>query len=282
MLKITNLNKTYPSFKLKDVSFEIPVGYITGFLGMNGAGKTTTIKSILNITHPDSGKVEFDGLDMEHNELEIKQNIGFMLGAFDYFPKNVISDITKIYSSFYPNWNQGEYDKLIKKFKIDEKKKIHELSAGMKVKYGLALALSHHAKILLLDEPTSGLDPIARDELLDIFREIIQNGETGILFSTHITSDLDKCADYVLMLKNGEVIANATKDELIDNHALISGKMEDLTPDLENRAINIKKNRFGFTGLIDREKLSPSDRVEIEKPNLEDIMVYYNLEAEND
>ena len=282
MLKITNLNKTYPSFKLKDVSFEIPVGYITGFLGMNGAGKTTTIKSILNITHPDSGKVEFDGLDMEHNELEIKQNIGFMLGAFDYFPKNVISDITKIYSSFYPNWNQGEYDKLIKKFKIDEKKKIHELSAGMKVKYGLALALSHHAKILLLDEPTSGLDPIARDELLDIFREIIQNGETGILFSTHITSDLDKCADYVLMLKNGEVIANATKDELIDNHALISGKMEDLTPDLEKRAINIKKNRFGFTGLIDREKLSPSDRVEIEKPNLEDIMVYYNLEAEND
>ncbi len=282
MLKVTNLNKTYPSFKLKDVSFEIPVGYITGFLGMNGAGKTTTIKSILNIIHPDSGKVEFDGLDMEHNELEIKQNIGFMLGAFDYFPKNVISDITKIYSSFYPNWNQGEYDKLIKKFKIDEKKKINELSAGMKVKYGLALALSHHAKILLLDEPTSGLDPIARDELLDIFREIIQDGETGILFSTHITSDLDKCADYVLMLKNGEVIANATKDELIDNHALISGKMEDLTPDLENRAINIKKNRFGFTGLINREKLSPSDRVEIEKPNLEDIMVYYNLEAEND
>lgn len=282
MLKVTNLNKTYPSFKLKDVSFEIPVGYITGFLGMNGAGKTTTIKSILNIIHPDSGKVEFDGLDMEHNELEIKQNIGFMLGAFDYFPKNVISDITKIYSSFYPNWNQGEYDKLIKKFKIDEKKKINELSAGMKVKYGLALALSHHAKILLLDEPTSGLDPIARDELLDIFREIIQDGETGILFSTHITSDLDKCADYVLMLKNGEVIANATKDELIDNHALISGKMEDLTPDLEKRAINIKKNRFGFTGLINREKLSPSDRVEIEKPNLEDIMVYYNLEAEND
>lgn len=282
MLKVTKLNKSYPNFRLKDVSFEIPVGYITGFLGMNGAGKTTTIKSILNITHPDSGLIEFDGLNMEQNELEIKQNVGFMLGAFDYFPKNVIAEISRIYSQFYPNWDEKIYNEYIKKFKIDEQKKVNELSAGMKVKYGLALALSHHAKILLLDEPTSGLDPIARDELLDIFREIIQDGETGILFSTHITSDLDKCADYVLMLKNGEIIANATKDDLIDNHILISGKIEDLTPDLQKRAKGIKKNRFGFTGLIEREKLFKTDKIELEKPNLEDIMVYYNLEAEND
>ncbi len=279
MLKVSNLCKTYPSFELKNVSFTIPTGYIVGFLGMNGAGKTTTIKSILNITHPDSGVVELDGLNLSNDESAIKQNIGFMLGEFDYFPKHTVAQIRRIYSEFYPNWEAATYQNYIQKFKIDESKKISDLSAGMRVKFGLALALSHHAKILLLDEPTSSLDPIAREELLDIFREIIQNEDTGILFSTHITSDLDKCADYVLMIKDGKIIADESKDDLIDSHLLISGKLDDLTPSLRLRAVGIKRNKFGFSGLINRDKIDPSDRINTEKPNLEDIMLYYNLEA---
>lgn len=282
MIKITNLCKTYPNFSLKNISFEIPTGYITGFLGMNGAGKTTTIKSILNIAHPDSGQIEIFGRDMSQNELALKQDIGFILGGFDYFPKNKVKEISEIYSSFFDNWDEKIYQGYIKEFKIDENKKVCELSAGTKVKYGLALALSHKAKLLILDEPTSGLDPIARENILDIFRDIIQDGETSILFSTHITSDLDKCADYILMIKNGEIIANDSKDDLIEGHRLISGKSSDLTDSLKKRAVGIKVNNFGFTGLIKKSDIQPSDVINQERPNLEDIMIYYNLEGNNE
>lgn len=282
MLKVSHLSKSYPNFELKDISFEIPAGYIVGFLGKNGAGKTTTIKSILNITHPDGGEISLDGLDIQHHELELKQNIGSILGAFDYFPKTRVAVITQAYRDFYSNWDQTAYQKYIDKFGIDETKHISDLSTGTKVKYGLALAMSHHAKILLLDEPTSGLDPIARDELLDIFREIIQDEETGILFSTHITSDLDKCADFVLILKNGRLIAYDTKDNLINTHTLIRGNLDALTPELKTRAVAIKQNQFGFCGLIKTDLLDAQDRVTRERPNLEDIMLYYNQEAKDD
>ncbi len=282
MLRVENLNKSYTSFQLKNISFEIPEGYIVGFLGKNGAGKTTTIKTMLNIVHPDNGKVEFFGKDFYSNETEIKNQIGFMFGAFDYFPKSKIKTITESYSSFFTEWDDAVYRKYLKKFQIDENKRITELSAGMKVKYGVALALSHNAKLLILDEPTSGLDPIARDELLDIFQNIIQDGKKSILFSTHITSDLDKCADYILIIKDGEIIANSTKDDLINNHAIISGKVEDLTNELKDRMVNVKISRFNFKGLIERDKLKNSDNLVIEKPNLEDIMIFYNMEKDNE
>lgn len=282
MLKVTNLCKTYPTFYLDNVTFELPKGYIMGFLGTNGAGKTTTLKSMLNIVHPDSGTVEILGKNMQNNELEIKQNTGFMLGSFEYFPKATLSDITKVYSNFYTNWNESKYREYLKRFDLNETKKVTELSAGMKVKYGLALALSHGAKLLILDEPTSGLDPIARDDLLDLFREIIGDGKTSILFSTHITSDLDKCADFILMIKKGKIIANDTKDNLINNYALISGKKADLTEELCAKMVGYKKHNLNFKGLIARENLPKTSDLVVEKPNLEDIMVYFNLEAENE
>jgi ABC-2 type transport system ATP-binding protein len=149
----------------------------------------------------------------------------------------------------------------------------------MKAKLGIAMALSHNAKLLILDEPTSGLDPIARDELLDIFREIIEDGEKSILFSTHITSDLDKCADYIIFIRNGELIANDTKDDLLAKHILIKGKLSELTEDLKKRLISFKPNSYGFSGLILKEQLNENDTFQTEIPNLEDIMVYYNKEA---
>ena len=279
MLKVTNLCKAYPSFKLDNISFELPKGYIMGFLGMNGAGKTTTLKCLLDITHADSGSIDFFGKNLYENEVEIKQNVGLLLGGFDYYPKAKLKDITQIYSSFFNSWNNEQYTKYINKFNLDIEKRVTELSAGMKVKFGLTLALSHNAKLLILDEPTSGLDPIARSELLDIFRDIIEDEETSILFSTHITSDLDKCADFIVILKNGKVLANSTKDDLINNHILISGEKELLTDELKSKMIAYKVNKLSFKGLIEKTKLNKTDNLIEEKPNLEDIMIYFNMEA---
>lgn len=280
MLKVKNLCKKYPTFYLDNVSFELPAGYIMGFIGLNGSGKTTTLKSILNIVHADSGEVEILGKNNLKYETEIKKDIGFMLGAFDFYPKMKISKITEVYRNFFDNWNEEKYQKYLNRFQLDANKRIAELSAGMRVKYGLTLALSHNAKLLILDEPTSGLDPLARNDLLDLFQEIIEDGKTSILFSTHITSDLDKCADFILMIRNGKIIANTTKDDLIDSHALVSGKKEELTDKLKQDMIACKQTNLGFKGLILRKNLK-TDNLVIEKPNLEDIMIYYNMESEN-
>ncbi len=278
LLEVRNLCKDYGSFALRDVSFTLPRGYIMGFIGMNGAGKSTTLKSILNIVRPDSGSVRIFGKDMATDELEIKQKVSFTLGAFDYYPNAALWKIADVYRNFYREWSAEAYRGYLGTFGLDEKKKVRELSAGMKVKFALALALSHNAELFLFDEPTSGLDPIARDELLDIFQSIVEDGEKSILFSTHITSDLDKCADYIVFIRDGKIIAESTKDDLIANHALLAGRKADLTDDLKSRFISFKQHGLGFTGLIRRADLRPGDAPEVAVPNLEDIMVYYNRE----
>lgn len=282
MLEIENLTKTYPTFTLDHVSFHLPKGYIMGFIGVNGAGKTTTLKSILNIVQPDSGIVRVFGKNMTGNEVELKQHIGFMLGASDYYLKTKIKTVTKVIKPFYDDWNNQTYAYYLKRFHIDENKKIGDLSSGMKVKLAMTYALSHRAKLFILDEPTSGLDPLARDEMLDVFHEIVEDGEHSILFSTHITSDLDKIADYIVMIKEGKIVCNATKDDLIASHCLVSGKRLDLTEDLKTRLINYKLNAFGFVGLMKRNDINSSDETKKDVPNLEDIMIYYNREAQSD
>lgn len=279
MLKVENLCKRYETFQLKNVSFELPAGYIMGFIGINGAGKSTTIKSILNLVHPDSGSVTVLGKDMYRNEIELKQRIGFMLGPVDYYLRIRIARLAGVIGRFYSQWDERQFFGYLEKFGIDPHKRISELSTGMRVKLGIAIALSHGAKLIILDEPTSGLDPLARDELLELFQEIVADGERSILFSTHITSDLDKCADYIIFIRNGELVANDTKDDLIDQHAVVKGPLEALTPELEGRLEGFKRSKYGFSGLIRREKLQDSDAVQIEVPNLEDLMVYYNQEG---
>ncbi len=282
MLVVENLCKKYPTFSLDNVSFKLEGGYILGFIGANGAGKTTTLKSILNIVKPDSGKVEILGKDFAKNEIDIKQEIGFMLEPFDFYSKTKIKKIANVYKSFYNEWDELKYQNYLKRFHLDENKQVCQLSAGMKVKLGISLALSHNAKLIIFDEPTSGLDPVARDELLDLFQEIVENGNKSILFSTHITSDLDKCADFIIFISNGKLIANNTKDQLIADHKLIQGKNSALTSSLESRIIAKKVTHFGFTALIKTKDLIDSDDVEIETPNLEDLMIYYNKEENND
>lgn len=272
-LDIKNLNKKYEHFHLRNVSFQLEKGYIMGFIGANGAGKTTTIKSILNLTRMDSGEIHIFGKSMVEHEVELKQEIGSAFGEINFYTGSKIKTLTNVIKRFYSNWDDETYKKYLKKFNLIEDKKIAELSTGMKVKYRLALALSHGAKLLILDEPTSGLDPVARDNLLDIFQELVQDGEISILFSTHITSDLEKCADYVTYIHNGQIINSADKEEFIDTYRLLNGKKEQLDI-VKNQLISYKTNSFGFTGLIHTRDFDSSWDIKSAMPNLEEIMIY--------
>lgn len=272
-LEIKNLNKRYEHFQLRDISFKLEKGYIMGFIGANGAGKTTTIRSILNLTRFDSGEISIFGKDLFQHEMELKQVVGSAFGDMEFYTRSKIKTLTSVIKPFYRNWNDEAYYSYLKRFNLNENKKITELSTGMKVKYRLALALSHGAKLLILDEPTSGLDPVARDQMLDIFQELVQDGEISILFSTHITSDLEKCADYITYINNGQIVHSAEKEEFIDNYRLVNGKEAQLA-EIKHKLISYKTNSFGFTGLIHTQDLDEAWDIVSAMPTLEDIMIY--------
>ena len=210
-LEVRGLCKTYPAFTLKDVSFVVPQGAIMGFIGRNGAGKSTALKALLGLVHPDGGTVRFFGKDFFRNEQYIKENIGVVLGGIDFYPKKKIKTITAVTRRFYGRWDEEKYRRYLQLFAIDEEKRVDQLSSGMKVKYLIALALSHDARLLILDEPTSGLDPVSRDDLTELFAALVADGTRSILFSTHITSDLEKCATHITYIRDGEILCSAEK-----------------------------------------------------------------------
>jgi ABC-2 type transport system ATP-binding protein len=206
LLSVTGLTKRYAKFTLQGVGFSLPQGRILGVIGKNGAGKSTTLKSMLNLVRPDGGTVEMLGRDFIKNQAYCKQNIGVVLGGVDFYSHKRLADITAVTRRFYENWAEDAYQHYTAVFELDPHQRVKELSAGMKVKYSLALALSHRARLLILDEPTSGLDPVARDDLLGLFRQLVAGGERSVLFSTHITSDLEKCADDIAYIQGGKLI----------------------------------------------------------------------------
>ncbi len=225
--EVTNVSKTYPAFQLKHVSFSLEGGKITGFIGRNGAGKTTTIKSMLNLIHTDSGEITYFGIPLSGHEPEIKQRIGYSTGTVSWYPRKTIREIVNITKMFYTNWDEEAYRRYMTLFNLDENKKPIELSEGMKVKFNLLLALSHGAEVLILDEPTSGLDPFSRDELLELFTTLKEYGVT-ILFSTHITSDLERCADNIIYISHGEIRAVCSKDEFMKNSGQPGETLEEI------------------------------------------------------
>lgn len=235
ILNISGLSKEYPSFLLENINFRIRKGRIMGLIGRNGAGKSTTIKAILNMIHPDEGKIQCFGLDMAEHEREIKQKIGFAAGAVDYYKKKKLSEIIKITKAFYEDWDDGICQSYISAFALDTGKTPSELSEGMKVKFSLLLALSHKAELIILDEPTSGLDPVSREELLDIFRILKKRGAT-ILFSTHIISDLEKCADDITYIRSGKLLYSGDAEGFVS-----FGKAKNLGSDLEEIMISCEK-----------------------------------------
>ena len=214
-LEIEGLRKCYPGFTLQDVSFTLRQGTIMGLIGKNGAGKTTILKSILNLIPTDGGRVEILGMPSPERELECKAKLGVVLGGVDFYRDKKLSAITDVTKRFYSNWDEVAYRQYMEEFSVDPDKRVKELSAGMKVKYLIALALSHHAELFLFDEPTSGLDPVSRDELLTLFRALTADGSRSILYSTHITSDLEKCADTITYIKEGRLLASGEKEDFI-------------------------------------------------------------------
>lgn len=242
ILEIRNLTKTYPTFTLNRVSFQVPTGSIMGFIGRNGAGKSTTLKSILGLVHAE-GEVLFEGKnvyekDAFEGEKYFKENIGVVLGGIDFYPKKKLSEIAKVAAKFYSKWDEEKYRYYLSLFALDENKRVDQLSNGMRVKYLIALALSHNAKLLILDEPTSGLDPVSRDEIVELFRAIVKDGSRSILFSTHITSDLEKCADGITFIKDGSILYSGTIDSFLSAFADQGHTLEDIIVSLERRPLD--------------------------------------------
>ena len=238
VLTVKGLCKSYPSFTLKEVSFALPQGTVMGFIGRNGAGKSTTLKSILGLVHPDKGQVTFMEQDVAQNEQYMKENIGVVLGGIDFYAQKKIKTITDVTRRFYPNWEDEKYRHYLSLFGLDESKRVRELSDGMRVKYLIALALSHQAKLLILDEPTSGLDPVSRDELTELFRAIVADGSRSILFSTHITSDLEKCADHITFIKDGEIFYTGAKADFLTEYAHLGTTLEEIIVAAERRPLD--------------------------------------------
>lgn len=235
IVEIKNLTKEYPTFRLQDVSFTLEAGRITGFIGRNGSGKTTTIKSMLNLVHPKGGQIVFFGMPLVGHEAEIKQRIGYSTGGVSWYPRKRLRDIAAVTKSFYPNWEEDAYRHYMRLFGLDENKMPHELSEGMKVKFNLLLALSHKAEILILDEPTSGLGPFSRDELLDIFTELRSRG-VSLFFSTHIVSDLEKCADDIVFISGGSIQAATTKQAFCRMYSRQGETLEETIVRMEKEA----------------------------------------------
>lgn len=279
VLEIKNISKEYKGFSLKNVSFNIPKGFVMGLIGPNGAGKTTTIKAIMNLINLDSGEIYIFGEDIKKNEISIKDRIGFVYDDCCAFEDFTIRENKKIISKFYSKWDEEKFKYYLEKFALNENKKLKQLSKGQKMRFSLALALSHKAELLILDEPTSGLDPVFRSELLDILFEIIGEEEVSILYSTHITTDLEKLADYITFINNGKIEFSKEKDILLGEYFIVKGALDILNRDLEKELIGLRKTRYNFEGLTNNmRKLKElfGDKIIFEKATLDDIVVYYS------
>ena len=274
-LTVRGLCKNYPAFSLKDVSFTLAPGTITGFIGRNGAGKTTTINSMLSFVRPDAGEIRFFGLSFPEHDREAKGKIGFVSAGMSYYARKKLKAITGVVRGFYPDWDDNAYETRMKAFGLDGEKTPAELSNGMKIKYALALALSHNAELLILDEPTSGLDPVSREELVEIFLKLKDEGKT-VFFSTHITSDLEKCADRILFLQNGELKADEDLDAFRAAWRIAECEGE-IPEEVKKRACGACRVRNGWTVLV---KKDGAEGLDTREADLEEIMIHLEKEAE--
>ena len=277
ILSVKNLTKSYPRFKLDNVSFDIPRGSIMGFIGENGAGKTTTIKSILNLIKKDSGTITLLGKDNYENDVKINESIGVVFDDNCFQETMTIKDINNILKRIYRQWDENTFYKFMDKFKLPDDKTIKGFSKGMKMKLSLAAAMSHHAKLLILDEATSGLDPISRDEILDIFLDFIQDENNAILLSSHITSDLDKIADYITFIHEGKIVFSKSKDELRENMGIVKCGARAFNDMDKSHIIRYRKSNYNYEVLIDNrpEFMKHNNETVVERCTVDDIMLFY-------
>ncbi|MCR5166525.1 MAG: ABC transporter ATP-binding protein [Oscillospiraceae bacterium] len=283
ILEINGLCKRYDDFALKDVSFSLPKGYIMGFVGENGSGKTTTIRAILNMARIDSGRISVFGMDSVKDSIAIKERLGVVFDSLYLAEHLNVRQIEQQLRPFYKDWDSKAFFDRIHQFELPDKKRVGDFSKGMKMKLMIAAALSHKADLIILDEPTSGLDPVARDELLDILSEYIEDENCGVLFSTHITADVERIADYVTILHSGKVWYTGTKDELSEGYAVIKGDDKDIPDALRKKLIGFHSYRNGFDALIRTDDLAGiPDALEYEKTTIDEILVYIAKEDKHE
>lgn len=276
-IEISNLQKNYKNFSLTIDELNIKTGFITGFIGPNGSGKTTTIKSLFGMIKPDFGKIKIFNTDIT-KDTKTKEDIAYVGDESGFLEESKLSSIHKIISKFYPNWDEELYKKYIKKFNINEFKNYKDLSKGQKKQFELIMALSHHPKLLIMDEPTSSLDPIIRNEFLELIQEHMEIDNMTVFYSTHITTDLDKCADYIVMIYNGKILLKGEKDNILNNHVIVKSKKDLIDNSIKKHFISLKENAFGFEGLVSNRKKAYElfgEEAIYEKCSLEDILLYY-------
>ncbi|MDC1541913.1 ABC transporter ATP-binding protein [Candidatus Pseudothioglobus singularis] len=277
VVEMEHVHKSFKGFELKDLSITVKQGFVTGFIGANGAGKTTTIKLMMNLLQPDRGSISLFGMDYKHHEKEIKQRIGFVFDSNVFYEHLTLHEMKNIIKPAYDNWDDALFYHYADMFELPLKKKIKTFSKGMMMKASLTIALSHQAELIIMDEPTSGLDPIFRRELLEILHELMEDEEKTIFFSTHITTDLDRIADYITFIHNGRHMFTKAYHDIEEEYAIVKGGTDLLDWDTEKEFIGIRKTKHGFEALAaNRKRIEKifSDMVILEKPTLEDIMLY--------
>lgn len=276
-IEIKGLTKKYDGFTLDNVSFIVPKGSIMGFIGQNGAGKTTTIRSLLNIIAIDGGSINMLGLDHIKDEYAIKERIAVVFDELPFHDSFTGVALSKMFAGIYQSWNKEQFFGLCERFGLPMKKKLSKFSKGMKMKMQIAAALSHNAELLIMDEATTGLDPVVRNEILDIFREYLMDGDRSILMSSHITSDLEKIADSVTFIDKGKVLLSGYKDDILDTHGVIKCTREDYAEIDPADIVSTRLSDFGAEAMTaDRQKAAQKySGAVIEKTTLEEIMLFY-------
>ncbi|MEL3960574.1 ABC transporter ATP-binding protein [Lysinibacillus endophyticus] len=272
-IEVSNLRKKFNQFQLNDISFSLPTGTIMGFVGENGAGKTTTIKCILSLLKKDAGTIKIFGSNIKDDNLTIKEQIGVVFDDIHFPDTLTAQQINKFLQETYVNWDTSYYFDLLKQLKVTINKPIKELSRGMKMKLSIIIALAHHPKLLILDEPTSGLDPIVRDEILDLFLEFMQDEKHSILFSSHITSDLEKIADYITFIHEGEILFSENKDVLLYELGIWKGSKEQSLELPTNAKIRSRESAYGVEILVKRNEVSSA--FQLDQPTIEEIMLFF-------
>ncbi|MCB4908992.1 ABC transporter ATP-binding protein [Bifidobacterium pseudocatenulatum] len=282
-LSVTGLTKHYDSgFTLDDVTFDLPSGYIMGLVGPNGAGKSTLIKLILNMTTRDAGRIEVLGLDAMADEERAKEQLGVVLDSSYFIEYMTVDAVERTSSPMYPLWDHNLFDAYLRRFGLGRNKKIKDLSRGMQMKLMLAVALSHDAKLLILDEPTSGLDVLSRDELMDILSDYVADGGHSVIFSTHITADLERCADFLAYITNGMLYYSGPKDEFEDAFRLVKGGPDELTDGLQRAMVGIRTYATGFDALVrtqDIPHIGGTDGLLTQHASIEDVIRLTNAAA---
>ncbi len=272
IIKVNNLTKTYDNFILDNITLEIKKGSIIGLIGENGAGKTTLIKLLLGLIKKDKGDILIFNKTVNS---KVKEDIGVVLDD-SFFPEVIkVKDVNSVMKNIYKSWDEKLFLKYLKDFSLNENMLIKNLSKGMKKKLEIIAALAHHPKLLILDEPTSGLDPVVRKEILDIFLDFIENGENSILFSSHITSDIESIADYIIFIDNGKLVFDKEKDDILDNYGIVKCSDNDFKKISKDNIISYRKNKYNYEVLVnDRKNVKKNNsNLVVDKATLEDIML---------